>query len=625
MAAVVETIAEAPTSITPVTAPRHQDETPPAAVWTPGETTTAAHSVQEHRESKNLSDDDVDNNNNAGSPPADETEYPKGVKMVLICVALCSMVFLVSLDQTIVSTAVPRISDEFNSFSQVGFYSSAYLLTSTAFQPLFGRFYGSFNVKWTFLAAFAIFELGSLICAIAPNSNTFIAGRAIAGLGLAGAYSGCLIIITLIAPLHVRPLLTSMVSGFYGIGACIGPIIGGAITSVPGETDNSTAASYRGWRWNFFLNLFFIPILLPVIYFFVKIRPHDNKGVTVWQRLIRIDWIGSFLVVGSVMCILLVFQWGGVEYAWGSSRIIGLIVGFVVIAAAFWIDQWYMGERATIPFSILKRKTIFGGSAVNFAVGATYFVELYFLPLYFQSVRGSSAIRSGVQTLPFIIAVIFAVSMTGGLVNKYGYYIPYLLLGSALMTAGGGALYTFQPDTSQAKWGGLQFLAGFGPGMVFMLPFLAASATLPPESIELGSAIVIFWQTLGGTISTSLSQSIFQNKFKLYLDSIPGISSAEVLSHGVSAFRETTPAEILPTVVAACNQALQKVWIIVIVLGGVSILTVFLMDLNGKVDVSASRAAEKAKKEKKKESKGHQELSSETTIAGAHDVDTEKQ
>lgn len=130
-----------------------------------------------------------------------------------------------------------------------------------------------------------------------------------------------------------------------------------------------------------------------------------------------------------------------------------------------------------------------------------------------------------------------------------------------------------------------------------MLPFLAASAVLPPASIELGSAIVIFFQTLGGAISTSLAQSVFQNKFQLYLESIPGVSAANILAHGVSAFRETTTPDLLPLVVAACNQALKKVWIMVIVFGGVSLLSVFTMDLRGKVDVQGSRAAEKAKKE----------------------------
>lgn len=219
----------------------------PDALVSPGEE-TARNSTYE---GKTISTSEGTSHHGAEEVEAeDTTEYPTGIKFTLICVALAAMVFLVALDQTIVSTAVPRITAEFNSFQDVGFYSSAYLMTSTAFQPLFGKFYGSFSVKWTFLAAFLIFELGSLICAVANSSNTFIAGRAIAGLGLAGAYSGALIIITLIAPLHIRPLLTSGISGMYGVGATIGPIIGGAITSVPANNDNSTSASYRGWRWN---------------------------------------------------------------------------------------------------------------------------------------------------------------------------------------------------------------------------------------------------------------------------------------------------------------------------------------------------------------------------------------
>ena len=172
-----------------------------------------------------------------------DVEYPTGLKFALINVCLNLVVFLVALDQTIVSTAVPVITNQFNSFNDVGWYASAYLLTSTAFQPLFGRLYGSFSVKYTFLASFLVFEIGSLICAVAQDSVTFIVGRAIAGLGLAGAYSGCLIVISLIAPLHVRPLLTSLTGATYGIGGTIGPIIGGAFTSRVSRSGRTAASA----------------------------------------------------------------------------------------------------------------------------------------------------------------------------------------------------------------------------------------------------------------------------------------------------------------------------------------------------------------------------------------------
>ncbi|KAK0518081.1 hypothetical protein OC834_007551, partial [Tilletia horrida] len=260
---------------------------------------------------------------------ADE-EYPTGLKFALINVACAFFIFLVAIDQTIVSTAIPVVTNRFNAFQDVGWYGSAYLLTSTVFQPFFGRLYADFSVKWVYLASFLIFEVGSLICALADSSPMFIVGRAIAGLGLAGGYSGSLIIVTLIAPLEVRPLLTSGMGAVYGVGGTIGPLIGGAFTSKV------------SWRWCFWLNLCFIPPVALMIMLCLRL-PNRKHEHTPLQRLLRIDWLGTALALCSIICILLVFQWGGITYAWSDSRIIGLIVGFVVIGAAFWVDQVIMG------------------------------------------------------------------------------------------------------------------------------------------------------------------------------------------------------------------------------------------------------------------------------------------
>ncbi|KAK0530413.1 hypothetical protein OC835_004023 [Tilletia horrida] len=497
-------------------------------------------------------------------------DYPTGIRFVLIIIACAAFVFLIAVDQTIVSTAIPALSNEFNSFQDVGWYGSAYLLTSTAFQPLFGRLYASFSVKWVYLASFFIFEIGSQICAIAKHSTVFIVGRAISGLGLAGGYSGSLIIVTLIAPLEVRPLLTSALGVAYGCGGTIGPIIGGAFTSGV------------SWRWCFWLNLVFAPLVTILIILCLRL-PARHHQHTPLQRLARIDWLGTLLVLCSITCILLVCQWGGITYAWSDSRIIGLIVGFVTIGAAFWIDQVVMAERATIPLRILRSRTVAFGSIVNFCVSAAYFSLLFYLPVYFQAAKGSTPIRSGVQTLPFIVSVILSVSITGVLVNKYGLYIPYLFAGSFLLSVGSGLLYLLRPDSPQALWVGLQFFAGIGPGMAWMLPFIAASSVLSVEDIELGSAVVIFWQSIGGTLFVSVTQSLFQNKFSQLLHDLPNVDADRILSHGLSAFLYfTSPAE-LPAVVNAVNTALGKTFLVSAVLGAVAFFAVFGMELNRRV------------------------------------------
>ncbi|CAD6914054.1 unnamed protein product, partial [Tilletia laevis] len=211
--------------------------------------------------------------------------------------------------------------------------------------------------------------------------------------------------------------------------------------------------------------------------------------------------------------------------------------------------------------------------------------------IYFQSVQGSSAIRSGVQTLPFIMAVIVFMTATGIMVNKFGLYIPYLIAGTALVSIGSGTLYLLRPDSSQATWVGLQFLAGIGPGVAWMLPFIAASSTLAPEDIELGSAIVIFFQTLGGTMFVSIAQSVFQNKFLIYLRALPNVNAEQVVSHGLSAFREFTSAEDLPAVASAANQAINKTYLISAVLGALAFVSVFGMELNRRVPVGQATFA----------------------------------
>jgi hypothetical protein len=172
--------------------------------------------------------------------PTDEAQYPGGFKLITVVIALCFAVFLVALDNTIVATAIPRITNDFHSLDDVGWYASSYLLTTCAFQLLFGKFYTFFSIKWVFLLAIGIFELGSLICGVAPNSVALILGRAIAGVGSAGIFSGGLIIIAYSVPLEKRPIYTGLIGAMYGIASVAGPLMGGAFT------DHLT------WRWCFY-------------------------------------------------------------------------------------------------------------------------------------------------------------------------------------------------------------------------------------------------------------------------------------------------------------------------------------------------------------------------------------
>ncbi|KAI4160064.1 MAG: hypothetical protein LQ342_006014 [Letrouitia transgressa] len=170
------------------------------------------------------------------SEEEDGPDYPTGQKLILIMASLYLVFFLVALDRTIIGTAIPRITDEFHSLGDVGWYGSAYLVTSCAFQLLFGKVYTFYNPKWVFVIAIVIFEIGSTICGAAPNSTSFIVGRAIAGLGSSGIFSGAIVIIVYTVPLHKRPIYQGLVGAVFGISAVIGPLLGGALqTMFPGD------------------------------------------------------------------------------------------------------------------------------------------------------------------------------------------------------------------------------------------------------------------------------------------------------------------------------------------------------------------------------------------------------
>jgi Major Facilitator Superfamily len=160
----------------------------------------------------------------------DESQYPKAVQIYLLTFGLAMSTFVVALDNTIIATAIPRITTVFNSLDDVGWYGSAYLLTTTSLQPSFGKIYTYFNIKWTYIFAISIFEAGSVICAAAANSRMLIIGRAVAGIGAAAIFSGGMTIVGYSVPLRKRPIYIGLLSSMFGISSVVGPILGGALT-----------------------------------------------------------------------------------------------------------------------------------------------------------------------------------------------------------------------------------------------------------------------------------------------------------------------------------------------------------------------------------------------------------
>jgi MFS family permease len=276
----------------------------------------------------------------------DESKYISGLKLWTLSFGLCLTTFVIALDNTIIATAIPKITSVFNSLDDVGWYGSSYLLTTTSLQPSFGKVYTYFDVKYTYLAALLIFEVGSVICAAATSSPMFIIGRAIAGAGAAALYSGGMTIIGFSVPLRKRAIYIAALSSMFGIASVVGPILGGAFTD------------RLSWRFCFWINLPFGGVSLLVVFFFFSNPERKYSHLPVKERLKNIDLAGAVFLICAIVSLLLALQWGGFTYPWSNSKVWGTLLSFGLIIAVFIGIQIYQKDRATIPVRVFKQRTI---------------------------------------------------------------------------------------------------------------------------------------------------------------------------------------------------------------------------------------------------------------------------
>lgn len=449
----------------------------------------------------------------------DNVEYPKGLRLALIFTSLVLAVFLVALDATIIATAIPTITSQFNSLSDVSWYNSAFLLTNSAFQLPFGRAYTLLNTKWTYIASIVVFEIGSVVCGTAPNSIALIIGRAIQGTGGAGIFGGAFIITAEAVPLDKRAVFNASLGGVFGIASVVGPLLGGVFTT------NVT------WRWCFYINLPLGGLVLAAVFFFLSNpKPKDPnrfKGQTGLQVFNKFDPIGTGLLLPSIICLLLALQWG-VQYGWSSPRVIATFVVFGVTIIAWAVVQVRAGQDATLPWKVVSQRTVASAAIYSLLVGSAFSLIVYYLPLWFQTIKRDTPQQSGIHQLPTILSLVIASIAAGGLVVKFGYYVPFLYAGTVFLSIGSGLLSTLKPDASVGAWIGYQILFAAGVGMALEQTNIAAQTVLAEKDIPAGTSLMVFARSLGGALAVGIGQTVFEQRLRGLLVGVPGLDKSVV-------------------------------------------------------------------------------------------------
>ncbi|KAI2635326.1 MFS general substrate transporter [Xylaria nigripes] len=472
---------------------------------------------------------------------------PKSFKFWSIIISIFLALFLVALDRTIIGTATPQITQEFHSLGDIGWYGSAYQLTTAASQLLFGRVYKFYEIKSTFLMTVALFEIGSAICGAAPNSIAFILGRAIAGLGGAGIFSGVTIIMITMVPLRKRPMFQGLFGTIFGLASVLGPLVGGALT------DAIT------WRWCFYINLPIGAVAALCLIFVLQPSRYPHPPVSIWEQIRRLDPLGTFFFVPSIVCLLIALQWGGSKYEWSNWRIIVLFVVFGVLFFAFAAVQIFMPKTATVPVRVISKRSILAATIFMFALAGSFLMAIYYLPLWFQVVQGASAVKSGIYTLPFVLSLVVASALSGAFTQNVGYYVPAMIASPSLLAVGQGLMSTFRVNEYSSHWIGYQVVAGFGLGLGMQASSLAAQAVLPMPDVPIGIAIMFFAQQLGGGIFTSVGQNLLSTYLVSHLR-VPGLSPEMITSEGATDLVSSVAPEYQLTVKTVYNQAIREIF-----------------------------------------------------------------
>jgi EmrB/QacA subfamily drug resistance transporter len=479
----------------------------------------------------------------AGAVDPDHVDRAEHRRILAIIGALMLGMFLASLDQTIVATALPTITGDLHGLNHLSWVVTAYLLTSTISTPLWGKLGDQFGRKRFFQAGIVIFLVGSALSGLAQNMTELIAFRAVQGIGAGGLMVGAQAIVGDVVSPRQRGRYMGYFGATFALTSVAGPLLGGLFTQ-----DVS-------WRWVFYIN---VPIGIVALFVIAAVLhvPHVRQPH-------RIDYMGTAVLSAAVTALILLTTWGGTEYRWASPEIVGLGLLTVALLAVFIVVE-HRAAEPVVPLGLFRIRTFTASSAVGFLVGLIMFGAIIYLPVYLQTALGSSPTVSGLQLLPMMTGMLLTFIPTGRLVARTGRYKRFPIMGTAVMSV--GLVFLAQLNATTPYWltALYMFVVGLGVGMVMQVLVVVVQNAVPYSELGVATSTSTFFRSIGGSFGVALFGAVFDSRLFASLPRHLPPSVAALIHGGNISANPAQLAKLPPgahhVVVTAFSHAVQWVF-----------------------------------------------------------------
>jgi EmrB/QacA subfamily drug resistance transporter len=450
-----------------------------------------------------------------------------GAALRTVFIALMLGMFLAALDQTIVSTALPTIVGDLGGLNHLSWVVTSYLLASTVSTPLYGKLGDMVGRKPVFLAAILIFLAGSMLAGLSQSMAELIGFRALQGIGAGGLMVGAQAIIADIVPPRERGRYMGVIGSVFAVASVAGPLLGGFLV------DNLS------WRWVFYVNM---PVgALAVVIVSTRLHLHTP------HRRHRIDYLGTALLSGGVAALILLTTWGGSQYAWGSSTILGLgIAGIVLLAVLVWWEGRVV--EPILPLHLFRSSVFSVANAMGFTIGMAMFGAIIFVPLFLQIVYGATPTSSGLRMLPLMAGLLVASILSGRAISRIGRYKAFPIAGTAVLIVGMFLLSLLRVSTASWLASVYMVVVGVGIGLVMQVLVLVVQNDVQPREIGVATSTATFFRSVGGAFGVAIFGTIFATRLSDRLAVLPRSVTARL---GSGVHLDPAQARHLPPTVRA--------------------------------------------------------------------------